>query len=383
MPVASMDADPFPDAAPDTLLLESGKPTLASLAQQHLPIVVPWHAKETIYPGTFFHSSRYTSPDPWSKEPAFIGLEEERARSEPNSKRRRVIYLSADGGTSGSYKSTTTQCTTDKQNHESYGFTATVDLGFAKASGSLTFDKHLATNNDDIKTSFRASYRCGTILLRDPPQLTLESQRILKYDGGIEAFERKYGDYYVFGYNLGADNSMMVSTNSKSMSLNERKTLTVKVETFFFDINFTEHFDSAEASASASLRCTGYDSLEGSVMDREQSWSASSTPEFARMQAEMQRMRLLGANLPSRVERRTADLGLLLGPDSIVKSRLSTDVLNKSNNTPYAPLGTLEREVDQDTCDRLIKSGLVVELVLMPVRTLRQVRYWISEDDII
>ncbi|KAL9933593.1 hypothetical protein V8E36_007769 [Tilletia maclaganii] len=377
MPVAS--SDPFPDAAPDTLM-QSNKPSLSSLAQQKLPIVVPWHPEQTILPGQFFHSRLYTTPDPWSKESAFITEAEERA--DVNKRQRRIVYLSADGGTTGSFKSTTTESTTNKQNHESYGFTATVDLGFAKASAGLQYDRHLSRNNDDIKTSFRASYRCGTVLMRTPPELSEEAKLILKYNGRIEAFEQKYGDYYVFGYNLGADNSMMVSTNSQSMSLNERKTLRVKVETFFFDINFTQHFDSAEASASASLRVSGYDTLAHSNMDREQKWAMSSTTEFAKVQAEMADMRNLGAMLPSRVEQKSAELGLLIGTKGAVEDRLKAD-LAKKNNTPYAPLASLEKAITPELCDKLIKSCLVVELVLMPVRSLRQVRYWMTEDDII
>ncbi|CAD6898803.1 unnamed protein product [Tilletia controversa] len=371
--------DLFPDGAPDTLL-DSNKPTLASLAAQRLPIVVPWHAKQTIYPGQFFHSRLYTASDPWSKSSAFSTAQDEEEQLPPD--RSRIVYLSADGGTSGSFKSTKTQSTTAKEGHESYGFTATVDLGFCSASASLKYDSHLSTNNDDIKTSVRASYRCGTILLRHPPPLSEEAKLELKYGGGIEAFEQKYGDYFVFGYNLGGDNSMMVSTNSKSMSLAERKTLTVKVESFFFDIEFTQHYDSAEASASASLRVTGYDTLTASNLDDQQSWAASSSAEFDRMQRETARMRNLGATLPTRVEEKAAQLGLALGPSWLAAER-TNESLAKRNRTPYAPPASLEKAVDRETCDRLIKSCLVVEIVLMPVRSLRQVQYWITEDDVI
>ncbi|CAD6886563.1 unnamed protein product [Tilletia controversa] len=384
MPVASggpaliESKDLFPGAALDTFL-ESNKPTLASLAQQKLPIVVPWHAEQTIYPGQLFHSSLHTSSDPWSKTSAFITLEQEQEQGRTPS---RIVYLSTDGGTSGSCKSTKTQSTVAKEDHESYGFTATLNLGFCSVSGSLKYDRHLSQNNDDIKTSVRASYRCGTVLLRQPPELSQEAQIELKYGGGIDAFEQKYGDYYLFGYNLGGDNSMMVSTNSMSMSLAERKTLSIKLETFLFDIEFTQHFDSAESSASASLRVTGYDTLTASILDDEKSWAASSTAEFDRMQRETARMRNLGSMLPTRVEQKAAELGLLLGPAGMVQQRLKSD-LAKRNNTPFAPMAALEKTVDKELCDRLIKSCLVVELVLMPVRSLRQVRYWMTEDDII
>ncbi|KAE8250066.1 hypothetical protein A4X13_0g4961 [Tilletia indica] len=373
MPVAIDSEDAFL-SSPDPLL-ESNKPSLSALAEQRLPIVIPWHPEQVIYPGQLFHSRLSRTQNPWSKISPFIDTEQEQ---ETGRVPRRMVYLSADGGTSGSFKSTKSQSTTAKEDHESYGFTATVDLGFCSASGSLQYDRHLSTNNDDVMTSVRSSYRCGSVLLRQAPELTTEAQIELKYGDGLEGFEDRFGDYYLFGYNIGGDNTMMVSTNSQSMSLAERRTLSVKIESFFFDIEFTTHFDSAEASASASLRVTGYDSLLHTVIDQSQSWAASATADFDRMQRDTAKMRNLGSTLPTRVEKKAEEVGLLLSPTAVFGDRAV-----KINNSPYTPIAALERDVDESLCERLVKSGLVVEMVLIPVRSLRSVQYWITEDDII
>ncbi|CAD6898040.1 unnamed protein product [Tilletia laevis] len=386
----------------DTLLDTSSKPTLASLAQQHLPIVVPWNPAQVIYPGQLFHSNLATSADPWSKSSPFL------SGDDPNSKTpSRTVYLSADGGTSGSFKSTKTQCTTAKVDHESFEFTATVNLGFAKASASIQFDHDLSTNNDaslpftilmmlcrpggsesllyeweqDIKTSFRSSYRCGSVLLRQAAELSQEAQLLLKYNGGIEAFEKKYGDYFVLGYNLGADNQMMVSTSAQSMSQTERMALAVRVEFLFFDISFSYQIESHQASSNSSLRVTGYDTLSHSNLDKNQSWSSTSTVEFDRVRQESAKMKVLGSILPTRVEQRAREIGLPVSDRSKGIPLGSRSIPLPTG--PYAPLAALEYEVDIDLCSKLVRSGLVVELVLAPVRSLRQVRYWMTEDDIV
>ncbi|KAK0549217.1 hypothetical protein OC846_004171 [Tilletia horrida] len=365
-----------PPPMDDTLAESSSKPSLATLAQQRLPIVVPWNPTQVIYPSQLFHSSLYTTPDPWSKSSPFMSEDDPQMKT-PS----RTVYLSADGGTSGTFRSTKTQCTTAKIDHESFGFTASVDLGFAKASASVEFDHDLSTNNDDIKTSFRSSYRCGSVFLRQAASLSEEAKRILKYDGGIDAFEKKYGDYFVLGYNIGADNQMMVSTNAQSMSQTERLALAVKVELLFFTISFSKDFSSHQESSSSSLRVTGYDTLSHSNLDKTQSWSSTSTVEFDRVQQESAKMRMLGSILPTRVEQKAREVGLPIG--DLAKGIPLGARTAPSSTDPYAPLAALEFEVDKDLCSRLVQSGLVVELVLAPVRSLRQVRYWMVEDDVV
>lgn len=39
--------------------------------------------------------------------------------------------------------------------------------------------------------------------------------------------------------------------------------------------------------------------------------------------------------------------------------------------------------VDSSICEKLVESGLVVKLMLVPVITLREVQNWMIEDDII
>ncbi|PWN43860.1 hypothetical protein IE81DRAFT_365491 [Ceraceosorus guamensis] len=356
---------------------ESRKPSLAELASKRLPITVPWSSDHLLFPGQTFHSSLYKTADPWSKASPF---EDWTATELTNdSDVGQMMYLCADGGTTGTFKSAKTQSTVLKEDHESFGFTATVDLGFCTASGSLQYDRNISTNDDNIKTSVRASYRCGSIILRRPPELSQESSLALKYGEGLTEFEAKYGDYFIYGYNLGADNAMLVSTNASSLSTQERKTLTVKAECFLFDVEFTEHFDSASYSASAALNITGYDTLSGSMLDEHTKWQASTSVEFDAVQRRSRTLRLLGDQLPSRVEDACEELGLRLGQGKANRAESARTGLMQD----FAPVAGLEKPVDRATCRRLMESNVIVEVVLMPVKSLRSVQEWMYSDDII
>ncbi|KAK0562768.1 hypothetical protein OC844_002538 [Tilletia horrida] len=365
--------------------LDSSKPTIPHLAANHLPIVIPWHPEEVIYPGQLFHSELFQSPEPWSKTSPFIKPEEEDAAVEEGRLRSQLLFLSADGGTSGTFRSTKTEGSVVKENHESYGFTASVNLAICTASASLQYDKHLSQNDDDVKTSSRASYRCGTVILRQPPALTTEAKLELKYGGGIEGFERKYGDYYLFGYNLGADNMMLVSTNTASSSMKERKTLSAKASFFLFDISYTQHFDSASASASAALSVSGYDTLEHTNINTASAWASAATTEFDGVIQQGAKMRSMGSQLATRVEDKVAELGLLMGSAATAETvmRLVESGALPAMDCIGRPSAHVERPITKEVCERLVKSNLVVELVLRPVRTLREVQYWMHEDDII
>ncbi|CEH18478.1 hypothetical protein CBOM_04878 [Ceraceosorus bombacis] len=378
---------------------ESRKPSLAELASKRLPITVPWSSDHLFFPGQTFHSNLYKTADPWSKTSPFEDWSANELTNDSDvgqmmylsanggttgtfksaKTQSTMMYLSADGGTTGTFKSAKTQSTVLKEDHESFGFTATVDLGFCTASGSLQYDRNISTNDDNIKTSVRASYRCGSIILRRPPKLSQESSLALKYGEGLTEFEAKYGDYFVYGYNLGADNAMLVSTNASSLSTQERKTLTVKAECFLFDVEFTEHFDSASYSASAALNITGYDTLSGSTLDEHTKWQASTSVEFDAVQRRSRTMRLLGDQLPSRVEDACEELGLRLGQGKANRAESARTGLMQD----FAPVAGLEKPVDRATCRRVMKSNVIVEVVLMPVKSLRSVQEWMYSDDII
>ena len=229
-----------------------------------------------------------------------------------------------------------------------------------------------------IKSTVGSSYRGGSVYLDHIPNLSDEAIIILKYDqDGIQAFETAYGDYYVLGYNIGADHAMTVSTSSRSNSKTEIKTLTAKAESFLLNVNYTTQTSSSSASGDADLNVIGFDSLSGTTMKRTTTWGASATLDFNKIQLDTSDLLTMGDRIATRVEQRLRDLGLPVGSFSQEKND-PDDVVTGSTE-----LGPPRVTVGRDTCQALVESGLVVELVLLPVRNLRQVREWMLQDDII
>ena len=102
-----------------------------------LPLILPWHPKETIQLGTLFHSQR--PHDPWAKNSPFSSHS---LRSTPK-------ILSRDDGTESSFKSLSTTRTSESQDHLSLGLTLGVGLPFlAEVSVTGNYDKDVLQNAD-------------------------------------------------------------------------------------------------------------------------------------------------------------------------------------------------------------------------------------------
>ena len=184
------------------------------------------------------------------------------------------------------------------------------------------------------------------------PRLSAESIITLKYDGGLPAFKARYGDYYVAGYRLGGDTALMISGSSAAKKELEKFSITVKVEVLFFEASTTHSEYRASATASSSLRMVGYDTLE------HRTWKAAD------------------------VEGKSAGAASFRAQAAEVMVRsqsLDIRVMEKLNELGFQD----EEHLSKEDCDELTKSGLVAELVLLPVSTLREVIEWVIEDDII
>jgi hypothetical protein len=48
------------------------------------------------------------------------------------------------------------------------------------------------------------------------PKLTDQAIIVVKYQGGINTFEERYGDYYVAGYRLGGDTGVLFGTSKST-----------------------------------------------------------------------------------------------------------------------------------------------------------------------
>lgn len=184
------------------------------------------------------------------------------------------------------------------------------------------------------------------------PRLTTEAIITIKYHGGLPAFQARYGDYYVAGYKLGGDTGLLISGSQESKTKLERFGITVRVEVLFIGASTTHTKDITTSTARSSLRLMGYDTLD------HQSWRSSQAekPGFdaSAFGAQVAGIVSQSQSLDSRVAEKLDNLGIQDG-----------DHLNS------------------DDCRKLIESGLVAELVLLPVGTLREVIEWVIEDDII
>ena len=194
--------------------------------------------------------------------------------------------------------------------------------------------------------------RAGSVGFARQPRLTTEAIITLKYDGGLSAFQARYGDYYVAGYKLGGDTALMISGSNASKKELEKFGITVKVEVLFIEASTTHTKDFATSSASSSLRLVGYDTLDY------QSWKAA---EVEGHSLEASTLRVQAAEVITRSQ------------------ALDIRVTEKLDE-----LGIRDGDhLDSDDCTKLTESGLVAELVLLPVSTLREVIEWVIEDDVI
>lgn len=201
------------------------------------------------------------------------------------------------------------------------------------------------TKKQAEKTSITASYRAGTVLLACPPKLTTEAIITLKYNGGLPAFKARYGDYYLAGFNLGADAGVLVSRATCSSALSERLSVTVAVQALFWSYSETEETVSTTSSKKEERRINGYYTLDGVYVD--------SGKKEGEVKGLMEGMEKLGDKVKGRLEK-------VLGGD-----------------------WEDERVLTGEVCERLCEEGLVVELILMPVKTLREVMMWVLNDDVI
>lgn len=185
------------------------------------------------------------------------------------------------------------------------------------------------------------------------PPFSNEALITLKYEGGLPAFEEKYGDYYVCGCTLGADNAMLASASVQSKKQSDMLNITAKVESIFGDASWSKDTRSSSSSFSMDLTVSGYDTLD------QESHNFSATSQSMELQRVAKDLMSKGQNLPERTNRRAAQLGL------------TDDMTEETIN------------LTRETYRRLLDGGLVLELLLMPVASLREVHLWTMNDNII
>lgn len=284
--------------------------------------------------------------------------------------------LQRDYGSTSTFHSVNTNKKSETGSHLSLGFGVGVGLPYL-CSGSVkgTYDEDVKNNNDVSgltgggggtthkdklsglqkkkadKSSIRASVRCATAQLERNPRLSHEAMVMLKYDGGYTAFTEKYGDYFVWGYRLGGDTGLLLSSSSFSSRQVESYGIEATLEVLDIEVGKkTWARDFRTFSAGKAMRLLGYDTLSDGH------WNVT-TAEDGGMAALVERM-----------DGATRD-----AHDLWTRAWAALEAQGLEDGD----------ELTHEQCEFLTGSGLAVELVLLPMSALRDVARWTTERDVI
>lgn len=226
-----------------------------------------------------------------------------------------------------------------------------------------------------------ASCRAGTIEFQRQPRLTKEAIIRIKYGGGYEGLCERYGDYYLAGYRLGGDTGILMSASGHSKERIDKYGITATVEVLF--ISASKHWEKEFRSFSAGrqVRLLGYDTLDAKTWNRfraagddvkeMEAWAKMVPPKKAEDTEED----------PLRGEENAGEDSLRAATDAIMIRSESAlewvyEVLDKHGYRNGESLTFVQ-------CEELLAEGVVVELLLEPMKRLRDVIQWRAEKDII
>lgn len=181
---------------------------------------------------------------------------------------------------------------------------------------------------------------------------------MLKYDsGGYTAFTETYGDYFVWGYRLGGDTGVLLSSSRFSSQQVESYGIEATLEVLFVEVSKTWAKDFRTFSADTAMKLLGYDTLS------DRNWAAAVTTTAADGGG--------GGGLAALVE---------------TMGGITRDAHNLVERTWEALEAQGLKDGDELTheqCESLTGNGLAVELVLLPMSALRDVARWTTERDVI
>ncbi|RGP77375.1 hypothetical protein FLONG3_4514 [Fusarium longipes] len=205
------------------------------------------------------------------------------------------------------------------------------------------YSKNSRQDESHNKASVHTSFRCGKITLGYFPSLSEDAIRILQTSANpTVAFRNKFGDYFVGGYILGGTNSTVMWGSGGSSAESERLNISFEVHLLFLSYEDSISKNDANYSSTGTTNLTAFDSLDAFQTKIEASNYGSYRAAVETSVANRQR----GAVLQDRV------LAKLKG-------------LN---------LGSSGSQLQWEKCDELCKSGLVLELLMLPWAGLRDYR---------
>lgn len=248
------------------------------------------------------------------------------------------------------------------------------------------------------KISLNASCRAGTIEFQRQPRLTKEAIIEIKYGGGYEGLCERYGDYYVSGYRLGGDTGILMSASGQRREQVDKYGITATVEVLFVEVSKTWEKDFRTFSSGRQVRLLGYDTLDAKSWNRFRAagddvkemmaWTAEAPVREApnpsntktdiksklcqAMEEEKQMDMLRGETGEDSLR---ADTNAIMTRSESLLERIY-EVLDKHGYRNGQSLTFVQ-------CEELLAEGIVIELMLEPMRRLRDVIQWRAEDDMI
>ncbi|KAG9495532.1 hypothetical protein J7337_013781 [Fusarium musae] len=218
-------------------------------------------------------------------------------------------------------------------------------IGGSVMGGSARGQYSKNSNQDEShnKASVHTSFRCGKVTLAHFPSLSEDATRILRTsDDPCAAFRDKFGDYFVGGYILGGTNSTVMWGTGASQGESERLDISFEVHLLFlsYEDSIKKNDDNYSSAGAANL--AAFDSLDAYQAKVEASNYGSYRTAVETSIANRQR----GAELQGRV-------------------------LAKLKSLDLGPSGS---QLPWEKCDELCRSGLVLELLMLPWAGLRDYR---------
>ncbi|KAF5536436.1 hypothetical protein FPHYL_12968 [Fusarium phyllophilum] len=326
---------------------DPSKPSLEALTDGCHPFSLPWGHDVRVLLGGFKVEDMSKQKGPWTKKSAFEISGSEMLAVVPDTK-----------GGSMSYKDGMATNSETSDDHLSASLGLTVGYPFLNASVTGDYDRNVMESHNvgftsaaemnaaftdylqqSIRASRNASCRLGRIILDQPPPLSIAAKSMLQSQGPRQ-FANVYGDYYVSGYELGADAGASLSATTESKESKERLAITVKVKALFFERALPEAVITTSSSDSSScITFVGYSTLGNS----KRSVEANGLSETG-----------LGA-----LQKVSAAFLQEVGALEIS----ARNVMNR--------LGLVDgQQLSLERCSEVCKSGLVVQLLLAPYNRL-------------
>ncbi|KAK3897984.1 hypothetical protein C8A05DRAFT_38439 [Staphylotrichum tortipilum] len=126
------------------------------------------------------------------------------------------LHYSSVNASTGSWFRNETSRKSRSSEHLSVHLAVSLDLGLVGGGVSGTYDKNVVKNSDALTISRRCSIRCGDVRPAAPVVPLSRDAKQLLQSRGPEAFQSKFGDFYVSGLGIGGDSGVCLSMSSAS-----------------------------------------------------------------------------------------------------------------------------------------------------------------------